>query len=169
MEIQKQTTQPLEQSSGSLLVNNYFHNKIKTVDDARKAKVPTLAAMSRTVQDGKAFGKEEVVRQIVKWLIELNELMDLKKPMTNAQILMTAQMIMEDYYYLKSTDLALFFTRIIKGNFGEMYESLSITKIMSWLAIYSEERMNMGAMESHLNHDKIVSRESDAPRISESR
>jgi len=122
--------------------------------------------MSRTVEDGRAFGKEEVVRQIVKWLIELNEMMDLNKPMTNAQILMTAQMIMEDYYYLKSTDLALFFTRIIKGEFGEMYESLSITKIMSWLAIYSEERMNIGAQESRLNHDKIISKETDVPRYS---
>jgi len=167
MEIQKQTTQPSEQNSGSLLVNNYLNNKIKTIDQARKAKVPTLAAMSRTVHNGRAFGKEEVVRQIVKWLIELNEMMDLNKPMTNAQILMTAQMIMEDYYYLKSTDLALFFTRIIKGQFGEMYESLSITKIMSWLALYSEERMNMGAQESHMKHDKIVSRESWVPRKSE--
>jgi len=148
-------------------VNNYLNNKIKTIDQARKAKVPTLAAMSRTVHNGRAFGKEEVVRQIVKWLIELNEMMDLNKPMTNAQILMTAQMIMEDYYYLKSTDLALFFTRIIKGQFGEMYESLSITKIMSWLALYSEERMNMGAQESHMKHDKIVSRESWVPRKSE--
>ena len=148
-------------------MNNYLNNKIKTIDQARKAKVPTLAAMSRTVHNGRAFGKEEVVRQIVKWLIELNEMMDLNKPMTNAQILMTAQMIMEDYYYLKSTDLALFFTRIIKGQFGEMYESLSITKIMSWLALYSEERMNMGAQESHMKHDKIVSRESWVPRKSE--
>jgi hypothetical protein len=48
-----------------------------------------------------------------------------------------------------------------------MYESLSLTKIMSWLAIYSEERMNMGAQESHMNHDKIVSRESSIPRKSE--
>jgi len=150
------------------LVNNNFRNTIKNVDDARKAKVPTLAAMSRTVHDGRAFGKEEVVRQIVKWLIELNEMMDLKKPMSNAQILMCSQMIMEDYYYLKSTDMALFFTRIIKGEFGEMYESLSITKIMSWLAIYAEERMNMGAQEQHLKHDKIVSRESWVPRKSES-
>jgi hypothetical protein len=149
------------------LVNNNFRNTIKNVDDARKAKVPTLAAMSRTVHDGRAFGKEEVVRQIVKWLIELNEMMDLKKPMSNAQILMCSQMIMEDYYYLKSTDMALFFTRIIKGEFGEMYESLSITKIMSWLAIYAEERMNMGAQEQHLKHDKIVSRESWVPRKSE--
>jgi hypothetical protein len=168
MAIQKQTTQPLEQNSGSLLVNNYFHNNIKTIDDARKAKVPTLAAMSRTVHDGRAFGKEEVVRQIVKWLIELNEMMDLNRPMTNAQILMCARMIMEDFYYLKSTDLALFFTKIIKGEFGEMYESLSLTKIMSWLAIYSEERMNMSAQESHMNHDKIVSHESWVPRKSES-
>lgn len=149
------------------MVNNNFRNTIKNVDDARKAKVPTLAAMSRTVHDGRAFGKEEVVRQIVKWLIELNEMMDLKKPMSNAQILMCSQMIMEDYYYLKSTDMALFFTRIIKGEFGEMYESLSITKIMSWLAIYAEERMNMGAQEQHLKHDKIVSRESWVPRKSE--
>jgi len=166
MENQKQIIQLSKKSSDSLLVNNYLTNKIKTVDDARKAKVPTLAAMSRTVEDGRAFGKEEVVRQIVKWLIELNEMMDLNKPMTNAQILMTAQMIMEDYYYLKSTDLALFFTRIIKGEFGEMYESLSITKIMSWLAIYSEERMNIGAQESRLNHDKIISKETDVPRYS---
>lgn len=150
-----------------MLVNSNFHSKIKTVDDARKAKVPTLAAMSRTIQDGRAFGKEEVVRQIVKWLIELNEMMDLKSPMTNAQILMCARMIMEDYYYLKSTDLALFFTRIIKGEYGMMYESLSITKIMSWLAIYSEERMNMGAQESYLNHDKVISKENSTPRISE--
>lgn len=166
MENRKQIIQLSEKSSESLLVNNYLSNKIKTVDQARKAKVPTLAAMSRTVQDGRAFGKEEVVRQIVKWLIELNEMMDLNKPMTNAQILMTAQMIMEDYYYLKSTDLALFFTRIIKGEFGEMYESLSITKIMSWLAIYSEERMNIGAQEARMKHDKIISKETDVPRYS---
>jgi len=166
MENRKQIIQLSEKSSDSLLVNNYLSNKIKTVDQARKAKVPTLAAMSRTVQDGRSFGKEEVVRQIVKWLIELNEMMDLNKPMTNAQILMTAQMIMEDYYYLKSTDLALFFTRIIKGEFGEMYESLSITKIMSWLAIYSEERMNIGAQEARMKHDKIISKETDVPRYS---
>lgn len=166
MENRKQIIKISENSSESLLVNNYLSNKIKTIDQARKAKVPTLAAMSRTLEDGKAFGKEEVVRQIVKWLIELNEMMDLNKPMTNAQILMCARMIMEDYYYLKSTDLALFFTRIIKGEFGEMFEALSITKIMSWIAIYSDERMNIGAQEAKIQHDKIISRETDVPRYS---
>ena len=161
----KLTTQNLSNTSESLILRNVNNGMIKSLDQARKAKVPTLAAMTRDQRDGQLIGKEEVTRMIAKWLIELNKLMNLKKPMSNAEIIMCSQMIMEDYYYLKSTDLAFFFTGIIKGERGEMYESLSITKIMSWLSQYSDERMNISSQEAQMKHDKIVSKESNTPRV----
>ena len=45
---------------------------------------------------------------IVNWLIEANEFMNLKKPMTQEQIVLAATTILEDYDFLNTADLALF-------------------------------------------------------------
>lgn len=163
---QNMITQSSNKSSGSQLMANYVTGKVTTIEQARKANVPTLNGLTRQGQGSMTYTRAEVVRQIAKWLIELNELMDLKKPMNKGQIITCAEMILTDYGYLKHTDIQLFFTYLVKGRFGQMYESLSMTKILSFLADYAEDRIELAAQESRLNHDKIVSRETDVPRTS---
>lgn len=165
----KTDTLSLNQPSGTLALQHFNPGNIKTVDQARKAKASTLNALSRSYRVDGRNGNEEVIKGIAKWLIDLNKILDVKSPMSSGNILMCAQMIFDNYGYFKTTDLALFAQRIIQGEYGDLYESINITKIMRWAKQYAEERMSGASMESMMNHDKIVSRESDAPRISETR
>ena len=91
------TIQSSNKSSGSQLMANYVTGKVTTIEQARKANVPTLNGLTRKAQGSMTYTRAEVVRQIAKWLIELNELMDLKKPMNKGQIITCAEMILADY------------------------------------------------------------------------
>jgi len=94
---------------------------------------------------------------LVKWLIEANDLMDLKKPMTENQIIMGANTILEDHDNLNTNDLTLFFKKLIKGHYGQFYESFSIDKLDTALRKYQEERFENAANRSLANHKKFVS------------
>ena len=62
---------------------------------------------------------------IIKWLMEANESLNLKRPMTEDQILQAANFIFEDHPNFNVADLTVFFKKLIKGQYGNFYESFS--------------------------------------------
>lgn len=128
------------------------------VDDCFKSKSPSIAVIQREK------GAEFTEGLLGVWLMNLNEILNLNKPMTEAQIVLCVAEIMSNYPMLKIIDLTLLFKRIMAGEFGEFYESLSIPKVLTFFKSYSEDRMNRAAYLSQEEHKDRKS--NDAMNIS---
>lgn len=96
---------------------------------------------------------------VMIWLVYLNDVLNLNKPLNEDQIEMCAIEIVNDYYMLKITDLTLLFKRIMAGVYGEFYESLSVPKVLTFFREYCEERMEVGAKLSLRKHQDEMSHE----------
>jgi hypothetical protein len=118
-------------------------SKVRTIEEAIDDKT-TGTINSVTRQAGLQFS--EAV--LMGWLVHLNELLALKRPMTEQQIEYATHMIISDFGSLKFSDLTLLFSQIIKGQHGEFYESLGIDKILKIFANYFEQRCDIAANRS---------------------
>lgn len=126
--------------------------KLPDITTAMNTTAPTLAAISR--EKGRGFSQALVMG----WLVYLNDLLNLNKPMTEDQIDLCAQEVITLYPSLKMSDLTYLFRRIIAGQYGEFYESLSIPKVLSFFRDYFEERCLAAADESRRRHDDFMCR-----------
>ena len=98
---------------------------LKGVSDAVSRKTVSLVEIKKN--RGQAFLRS----YIALWLIELNELLNLKNPLSEAQIKLCTEQIITDYSFLKLSELSLIFKRIVSGEFGELYERISMPKLMT--------------------------------------
>ena len=89
---------------------------------------------------------------LLYWLIYLNEILNLKNSMSEEQMKLASQLICEEFYMLKMSELTLLFKRIISGQFGEFYERLSIDKVMTFFREYREERFEIAIDQSSRDH-----------------
>ncbi len=125
--------------------------KLKTINQAMNADAPTLGTFNRE------HGKEFTEGLIMAWLMHLNLILNLKRPMTDEAIEMCAIDIVKEFYAIKISDLTFLFKRIYSGHYGEFYESLSIPKIMTFFREYFDERCEIAENESISNHNNIIS------------
>ena len=126
----------------------YFKNtKVKTLEQAALDKQsPTLGSMIR--DNGREFS-EGILEA---WILFLNESLALKRQMSDQQIEMASDMILEEYGSLRFADLTVLFKSIIKGDYGSFYESLSIDKLMSFFKDYFDKRCEVSAVSSDSKH-----------------
>ncbi len=120
--------------------------KLRTMEDAITAPAPTLGTFTR--EKGRPFTEAYVML----WLVYINDILNLRRPMNEDQITYCATQIVSDFYLLKVTDLSLLAKRIISGEFGEYYESLSIPKVISFFRKYTESRLDLAARQSQQRH-----------------
>ncbi len=85
-------------------------------------------------------GTDKVEALVKLQLVELNELLNLKRPLTEHMIDVIAADIVEDYRNLNMADVHLVFSRARKGYYGELYESINTAKVLSWFRDYFNER-----------------------------
>lgn len=90
-----------------------------------------------------SFGSKYIESILKLHLISLNQRMQLKRSLTETQISETAYEIISQFAVLNMADLNLVFRRIVTGYYGEMYESISTTKIMSFFRSYFNERLEV--------------------------
>lgn len=114
---------------------------------------PSIGVFQR--EKGKVFTQS----LIMGWLVYLNELLNLNKPMSNDQIEMCATAILDEFYALKFSDLTLLFKKIISGEYGEFYESLSIPKVLTFFREYFDSRCEIAIQESEMSHKNFTSDE----------
>lgn len=110
------------------------------------AVAPTLGTIQREK------GREFTEGLIMGWLVYLNDILNLNKPMTEDQIEMCAVEVNNEFYGLKMSDLTLLFKRIISGAYGEFYESLTIPKVLTFFRTYFDERCELAEMQSLRAH-----------------
>lgn len=89
------------------------------------------------------------------WLIELNELLNATRPLTEAQIDETAYLILSEYNNITIADINIIFRKAKLGEYGDLYGTLSIDKILKWFGEYFNERGNVAGEMSRAEHDKI--------------
>lgn len=126
----------------------YFKTvKVKTMEQAALDKeTKTLGSMIR--EQGQEFS--EGVLQA--WILFLNESLNVKRQMSDQQIEMSSEMILEEYGSLRFADLTVLFKSIIKGDYGSFYESLSIDKLMGFFKDYFDKRCEVSASSNDSKH-----------------
>lgn len=125
--------------------------KLRTMNDAMNAKSPTLATFKR--EKGRKFTEG----MIILWLMYLNDILNLKRPLTEDQIELCAVNIIDEFGSLKMSDLTLLFKRILSGTYGEFYESLNIAKVLTFFREYQNERFELAEQESMRAHNDFKS------------
>ena len=126
---------------------NYKH--VKTLKTAYSDKSDSLAVINKKV------GKETSLLILETWIVNLNDFLNISRKMTPEQIKETADMIYDEFYYLKISDISLIFKRIKTGFYGEFYESIDWMKFLKMFADYSQERVNMIIEQGIREHNKI--------------
>ena len=123
---------------------------VMTVDGAMKiaesypTKFPSLAKVKTH------YGSQAVEGIIKLYLIELTELVNLKRPLTEKQIDVIASNVVSQYYNMTVADVHVLFRKAVNGDYGGFYESLDVPKVMKWFASYFDDRCN-AAQEDSIN------------------
>lgn len=77
--------------------------------------------------------------------------------MNDFQIKETAELILKNYYWLKSADFQLFFDKLKLGHYGKSYDRMDGSVILVALAEYSEERIEIASKISEELHKESKS------------
>lgn len=113
---------------------NFKH--VKTLELAINDNSDSLAKICKKV------GKKISLNIIKVWLVNLNDFLNISRKMNPAQIDQTSDLIYDEFYYLKISDIALLMKRIKTGHYGQFYESIDGMKIMEMFYQYAQERVN---------------------------
>ena len=147
----------IQQSSKKNLLEKYspknclaFSGKVKTIEQAMSSKAPSIGRFQN--EQGRQFTEG----LITFWLLYLNKVLNLNKPMSEEQINLCSSMVVEEFYMLKMSDLTLLFKRIISGQYGEFYERLSIDKILTFFRTYLDERFDLAGEASARQHENEI-------------
>lgn len=130
--------------------------EVRSVEDALSLSVreqlSSLAGLRRE------FGAQKVETIIKLYLVELCEMVNLIRPLREKQIEAIASEVVATYYALTIADIHVIFRRARNGEFGELYESLDMPKVMRWFSDYFAERCEAAANNSirdaERNYDK---------------
>ena len=154
--------QAIQQTSKKILLSRYnpsncmaHAGKLVSVTDAINSPSHSLGKIQR--EQSKKFTEGLVL----VWLMYLNEILNLNKPMSEEQMKLASVLICEEFYMLKMSDLTLLFKRIISGQYGDFYERLSINKVLTFFRNYLEERFEIAIDQSSRNHRDVKQNESN--------
>lgn len=131
---------------------------IATPLQAADSGLPCMAVLVRE------YGAEKVEALIKLQLVELNELLNLRHPLTERMIDVIAADVVEDFKALNMSDVWLVFRRARSGHYGELYESLNTAKVEGWFREYFEERC-ADAEEQSIRESNAY--KGDAERVSD--
>lgn len=115
---------------------------VQTVEQAIDTKADRIGALVR------AYNPEKIAAIIKLQLIELNEVLQLNKPLTERSIDLIADEIIANYSQLTMADVYLIMRRARTGEYGQFYEAVNMPKVMSWFKAYFDERCDVSAMRS---------------------
>ena len=95
---------------------------------------PTIATISKN------YGIKTSVAWLIPQLLDLSEFCGCKEKLQGRPLESTAWLIAQNYYYLKVSELMLFFSRFKQGKYGRFYGSVDPLIIMSALIDFVRER-----------------------------
>lgn len=99
-------------------------------------------------------GEKETLKFISKFIAKLNDSLNIQRKMNSEQIANTAEFILQDYFYLKQSDLYFVFNEAEKGRYGQFFDCLDVSKIISWFDKYVEQRAEFVFEKGLREHEK---------------
>lgn len=143
------------------LSNAFLAVKAKTVNDVlayENLPENTITSLARQ------YGDDKLRSVLVLCMSDMLKFFNLTQgTMHGAQVVQTILLIQEDYGYLTIADFKVFFNRIKKGYYGQVYNRIDGQMILSWLSQYSEERANEAAMQNEIKAHSMKIRDCDTP------
>ena len=125
----------------------------KRIEDVFSSNEPSIISI-------KSIHGETVARATVSYLLsEALEFFNVKETMSDVQVAITVDLILEEYPYLQTDDLKLCFKNAMKLKYGQIYNRIDGQIIMSWLKTYDVERAEKADIDSYNKHKDIVSKE----------
>jgi hypothetical protein len=130
----------------------YSSLKPEKIKDVLDSPVCSIGTFKRAVGEGKA------VFALILILNNLVDFFNVGNSMSAKQVTATAEMIADDYGYLKIDDLRLCFNRAKKGEFGPVYR-MDGNIILSWIGQYVKEREAAADEINYAQHASIRANE----------
>lgn len=78
--------------------------------------------------------------------------------MQEDSIVLTAQIIIKDFYYFKFEDISLIFYGIIRGHYGDLYEHLNTPKLLKFFENYATKRSDLAAEIKLTEHNNLINK-----------
>lgn len=161
---------PAEQQTQ--LVQSYLPKN--HLPEVRKMATPeqVLAAKDTcTALLAKQLGPTKVEALIKLYLVRLNELLDLKRPLSEDAIDEIAAALTSGIHRnLSITDIAFVLQQAARGAYGELYESLNVTKVLRWFDAYWDERVAAAERMSErerASHNSMLNRHRSSEETAE--
>jgi hypothetical protein len=111
---------------------------------ARKTS-PTLAEIR------KDKNQQATVNIMVAMMDMCQQYFNLQQPMNAQQLALTAELMLEDYYYLRVDELQVCFRMAMKGEFGPVYNRIDGQIFFEWIRKFMTKRQ---AISERINLDK---------------
>lgn len=108
--------------------------EVTTVAKVLEAQTPTIGNLKRT------YGNENTMHLIAQHLTVFSLSLDIKRNLSEHNILECSMLIATEYPALTVADLNLIFRKAKLGDYGELYESLTVPRVMGWFRKYFDER-----------------------------
>ena len=106
---------------------------------------PTLAEIR------KDKSQQATVNIMVAMMDACQQYFNLQQPMHAAQLALTAELILEDYYYLRVDELQVCFRMAMKGEFGPLYNRIDGQVFFEWIKKFMSKRQ---AISERINIEK---------------
>lgn len=134
-ELMPKTTEQALSILGALPMPYYKALHPKTVNDVFQSPSCPIAVMNKN------FGEMKLRAFMVNIIIDLVMFFNVGKTMKDTQAAQTADLIIEEFYFLKPDDFKLCFTRAKKGYYGKVFDRIDGQVIFEWLNQYTNDRM----------------------------
>jgi hypothetical protein len=118
------------------LVNLFNNDKIKTVEQALQDQTtPSLAKLKNS-------SKEKTLSLLEGFILSIKDFKASKQEISDAQITNMARLILNEYYYLKISEIRIIHDKIILES-EQTYSQNLLEKIMNNFRIYANNRMQV--------------------------
>ena len=133
--------------------------QVKTVKQAIMVQTPSIATLRKT------YGERQIGAYIKLWIIQLNEFLNVARPLKEVQIDECARLILSEYWGMSIADINIVFRKAKMGGYGELYESLSLNKILGWFKEYYNDRLNTAGQMAREGHDNYKYKAEKVERV----
>lgn len=103
---------------------------------------PSLAGLRRD------YGSESVEAMIGLYLLDLKRTVPVKNAPSAELIEIISSEIVTEFWQLTMLDIHVVFRRVKLGEYGELYESWNLPKVMSWFRAYWRDRCALAEQDS---------------------
>ncbi len=115
-----------------------------------------------------ALGEQKALALLKLHLLQLNDLLNLARPMGETLIDRIADSITTTYHYLNMAEIHLVLDRGASGYYGQVM-MCNMATVMRWFAEYDQERTEQVVERNLAAHERIKMGYEDKPRLSETK